>query len=160
MIGLVYPGINRLDYDAEVEGGYFPRQIESCRDPGTMRWLEEVISLLPVAQRPSGYNPLGIQNLDPAWVRRLGQSGTDCYAAILQQDVLRLGAALNECMRCWETLLPHTVRHPTITVDLMGLLGVYQERYPGAMYSGCGGGYLIVVSDEPVPGGMKVKIRG
>jgi len=28
------------------------------------------------------------------------------------------------------------------------------------MYSGCGGGYLYVVSDEPVPGAFKVKVRG
>lgn len=160
MIGLVYPGISRLDYDFEFEGGYFPRQVESCRDPEMIHWLEDVLYLLPVAPRPPGYNPLGVQNLDPAWVRRLGQSGLDCYAAILSRDILALGASLNECMRCWEALLPHTVRHPTITVDLMGLLGVYQDHYPGAMYSGCGGGYLIVVSEEPVAGGIKVKVRG
>ena len=51
-------------------------------------------------------------------------------------------------MKCWETLLPQTVRHPLITVDLTGLLKAYQRRYPGAMYSGCGGGYLIVASEE------------
>jgi hypothetical protein len=66
---------------------------------------------------------------------------------------------MNECMCCWEALLPHTVRHPAITVDLMGLLAAYQARYPGAMYSGCGGGYLYVVSDRPVPGGFQVKVR-
>jgi hypothetical protein len=41
----------------------------------------------------------------------------------------------------------------------MGLLTYYQDRYAGAMYSGCGGGYLFVVSDEPVPGAICVKIR-
>lgn len=159
MIGLVYPGINRLDYEADFEGGYFPRQIESCRDPVTTGWLEKVIYLLPVAQRPAGYNPLGRQNLDPEWVRRLGQSGKDCYAAILARDVQALGASMNECMRCWEALLPQTVVHPAITVDLMALLHSYQRRYPGAMYSGCGGGYLFVVAEEPVAGGIRVKVR-
>ena len=159
MIGLVYPGINRLDYAADFEGGYFPRQIESCRDPVTTGWLEKVIYLLPVAQRPAGYNPLGVQNLDPEWVRRLGQSGKDCYAAILARDVQALGASLNECMGCWEALLPQTVRHPAITVDLMALLHSYQRRYPGAMYSGCGGGYLYVVAEEPVAGGIRAKVR-
>ena len=66
---------------------------------------------------------------------------------------------MNESMRCWEAILPGTVRHPTLTVDLMGILGYYQARYAGAMYSGCGGGYLYVVSDEPVPGGFRVKVR-
>ena len=27
------------------------------------------------------------------------------------------------------------------------------------MYSGCGGGYLYVVSEEPVPGAFHVKVR-
>ena len=48
---------------------------------------------------------------------------------------------------------------PTLTVDLPALLHCYQNRYAGAMYSGCGGGYLYVVSDEPVPGGFRIKVR-
>ena len=70
-----------------------------------------------------------------------------------------MGASLNECMTCWEKLLPHTVRHPTLKVDLMGLLRAYQSCCAGAMYSGCGGGYLLVVSKEPVPGAFTVKVR-
>jgi hypothetical protein len=62
-------------------------------------------------------------------------------------------------MKCWETLLPCVVRHRTVTTDLMGLLGWYHDRYPGAMYSGCGGGYLFIASDEPVPGAFKVNVR-
>jgi hypothetical protein len=27
------------------------------------------------------------------------------------------------------------------------------------MYSGCGGGYLIVAADEPVPGSFTVNVR-
>ncbi len=27
------------------------------------------------------------------------------------------------------------------------------------MYSGCGGGYAIVASEEPVPGALKVKVK-
>jgi hypothetical protein len=121
--------------------------------------LEQVVHFLPVMQRPPGYNPLGIKNLDVDWVRRLGQSGIDCYNSILARDVNGLAASFNECMLCWETLLPQTVCHPTIQLDLIGLLHAYQSRYPGAMYSGCGGGYLFVVSEQAVPGSFKVKVR-
>jgi hypothetical protein len=159
MAGIIYPGINRLDYDYAYEGGYFPAQVESCNDPQVARWLSQVIHILPVAPRPAGYNPLGAKNLQPEWVRRLGQSGKDCYTAILRCDVVGLGAALNECMRCWEALLPGTVRHPSLTVDLVGLMEVYQKRYAGAMYSGCGGGYLLVASEEPVPGALHAQVR-
>ncbi len=159
MAGLIYPGISRLDYAFTYEGGYFPVHVESTNDPQAAGWLETALHLVPVAPRPPGYNPLGIKRLDVEWVRRLGRSGKDCYTAILAQDVNALGASMNETMLCWEALLPHTVRHPTLTVDLKALLAVYQRRYAGAMYSGCGGGYLFVASEEEVPGSFHVKIR-
>jgi hypothetical protein len=159
MIGLIYAGVSRLDFDFEHEGGVFPVHIESNNDPGIARWLERLVHIIPVAQRPHGYGPLGVKNLDPEWIRRLGQTGRECYDAILARDARGLGASMNECMRCWEAILPHTVRHPTLTVDLLGILSCYQAKYPGAMYSGCGGGYLYVVSEEPVPGGFHGKVR-
>lgn len=159
MIGLIYPGINRLDYDYQVKGGVFPSHIESIGSPRTARWLEKMLHLLPVAPRPDGYHPLGEKHLAPKWIARLGQSGQDCFEAIRGQDLDALGASLNECMKCWETMLPHTVRHRTIKTDLPAILKAYQSLYPGAMYSGCGGGYLFVVSDRPVPGAFKVKVR-
>lgn len=159
MAGLIYPGVNRLDYDYDHEGGYFPCQVESCNDAQVARWLGEVIHILPVAPRPAGYNPLGVKNLEPEWIRRLGQSGKDCYEAIVKRDAAALGESMNECMRCWAAILPHTVRHASLTVDLVGLMETYQKQYAGAMYSGCGGGYLFVVSERPVPGALHARVR-
>ena len=159
MIGLIYPGVNRLDYDFSVNGGTFPVHIESCNSLKVGRWLEKVLHLLPVEPRPEGYSPLGERNLEPKWVERLGQSGAACYQAIIRMDPTALGAALNLNMKCWEALLPHTVRHPLIKLDLASLLKAYQRKYSGAMYSGCGGGYLIVVSTDPVPGSLRVNVR-
>ncbi len=159
MIGIIYPGINRLDFMFNYEGGVFPAHIESNGDPEIIRWLESVVHLLPVASRPVGYSPLGKKNLDQEWIRRLGQTGKDCYDAIIRRDLMALGYSMNECMECWEAILPHTVRHDTIEADLLGLLHHYQSLYPGAMYSGCGGGYLYVVSEESVPGAFSPRIR-
>jgi hypothetical protein len=159
MIGLVYPGINRLDYDYEFMGGVFPRHIESLNDEESLRWLESIVWLVPVASRPDGYNPLSQKNLSSKWITRLGETGKRCFKAIQGRDIEALGASLNDCMRCWAYILPQTVKHPKITVDLVRLLRVYQEQYPGAMYSGCGGGYLVVVAQEPIPGAHKVSIR-
>jgi hypothetical protein len=159
MIGLVYPGVNRLDYDFRVHGGVFPAHVESCNCAEVARWLEVHLHLIPVEPRPLGYNPLGVRNFEPEWVGRLGESGNACYESILNMDAAGLGAALNLTMKCWETLLPHVVRHPLIRLDLCSLLTAYQEEYLGAMYSGCGGGYLIVVSENPVPGSFTVDVR-
>ena len=159
MAGIIYPGINRLDYDYAFEGGYFPVHVESNNDPDVAHWLEDVIYMVPIAPRPDGYGPLGEKHLDVEWIQRLSQSGKDCFTSILNKDARGLGASMNECMDCWEAILPNTVRHSTIKIDLMAILRYYQSRYVGAMYSGCGGGYLYVVSDEPVPGSIRVKVR-
>jgi hypothetical protein len=159
MIGLIYPGVNRLDYDYKVRSGVFPSHIESCNSAKVARWLENVLHLIAVGPRPEGYSPLGVKNLDPRWVARLGQSGRDCYEAIINRNAEALGAALNLNMKCWETLLPHVVRHPLLRMELMPLLKAYQQQYPGAMYTGCGGGYLVVVSETPVAGAFRVNIR-
>ena len=159
MIGLIYPGINRLDYDFNINGGVFPSHIESCNRPRVAQWLSRVLHLIAVEPRPEGYSPLGVKNLEPKWVARLGQAGKDCYEAIVRMDAKSLGAALNLNMKCWEKLLPHVVRHPLLRVELLPLLQAYQKEYLGAMYSGCGGGYLIVVSEKPVPGAFKVNVR-
>jgi hypothetical protein len=112
-----------------------------------------------VNQRPAGYNPLGVRNLRPEWIAKLGQTGRDCFAAIVGKDVHRLGAAMNECMTCWEEILPQTVSHPAINIDLKAILAWAQARFPGAMYSGCGGGYLVVASEEPILGSLRIKVR-
>jgi hypothetical protein len=159
MIGLIYPGINRLDYDFAANGGVFPSHIESLNNARVARWLERVLHVLPVEPRPEGYNPLGEKHLDPKWIARLGRTGKDCFDAIRRMDIGALGASMNDCMVCWEKLLPHVVKHPLIKPDLKAILKVYQKNHPGAMFSGCGGGYLLVASKEKVPGSFQVTVR-
>jgi hypothetical protein len=159
MVGLLYPGVSRLDYDFAHDGGIFPKHIENTSDPKIAAWIEQVIHVIPVAPRPPGYNPLGEKNLDPLWIATLGQTGRDCFDAIVSRDIKKLGESMNRCMECWAKLLPHVVKHPAIKADLPGILSQYQSKYPGAMYSGCGGGYLYVVSDESVPGSFQIKVR-
>jgi len=159
MIGLIYPGVNRLDYHHAANGGIFPAQIESLTSARHARWLEKVLHLLPIEPRPLGYNPLGVKHLEPRWVARLGLSGVDCFEAIRKMDEDALGASLNETMLCWEKLLPHVVAHPLIKIDLKAILRAYQRCFPGAMFSGCGGGYLIVVSKQAVPGAFRISVR-
>lgn len=159
MIGLIYPGVCRLDFDATHEGGIFPKHIECCTDAAVCEWVERVLHVIEVAPRPEGYNPLDEKHFDATWIARLGKTGQDCFDAIIRRDIAALGASMNECMKCWEAILPCTVRHPTIKIDLNAKLSEFQSRYPGAMYSGCGGGYLYVVSEEAVPGAFRVSVR-
>ncbi|MCJ7712744.1 MAG: hypothetical protein MUQ32_18140 [Chloroflexi bacterium] len=159
MCGLIYPGISRLDYDATVGGGWFPSDVASTTDPEVAAWLERVIHLVPIGQRPPGYGPLGIKRLEPAWIARLSASGQACYDAIVAMDLRALGESLNETTRAWDALLPQVYAHPTITIDLLGLVTAYAAGHAGAMLSGCGGGYVIVASEEPPAGSARVSVR-
>jgi hypothetical protein len=159
MCGLIYPGISRLDYDADIDGGWFPAHVESTTDPDVVAWLERVIHLVPVGPRPPGYGPLGTRRLDPGWIARLGESGKACYDAIVAMDLAALGESLNECSRAWDAILPEIYVHPTITIDLRALLAAYVAEYPGAMYSGCGGGYLVVASEDAPAGSSRIAVR-
>lgn len=159
MIGLIYPGVSRLDFCYDHEGGLFPQHIESCQDPQVARWLQQVVTMIPLEPRPNGYNPLGEKHLDAAWIERLGRSGQACYDAIVERNIEAFGASLNETMACWEAILPNTIHHDTLHAELEPLLRSYQSQYPGAMFSGCGGGYLYVVSPEPVPDGFRIQVR-
>ena len=150
MAGLIYPGVNRLDYRFDYEGGIFPAHVESNNDPALARWLENVMHIVPVA---SGRTVTTLWE-SRIWTRH-GLRGWDRPARIAltpswPRVQTELGASMNECMNCWEAILPQTVRHPTIQIDLPALLEWYQTRFAGAMFSGCGGGYLYVVSEEPV----------
>ena len=159
MIGLIYPGINRLDYDFAAKGGVFPTHIESLTSARSARWLESVLHFLPIEPCPDGYNPVGKKNLDPKWIARLGQTGKDCFDAIRRLDAGALGDSFNDCMVCWGKILPRTMAHLSLRVELKAILRAYQRQYSGAMFSGCGGGYLCVVSEQLVPGALQIQVR-
>ena len=117
-----------------------------------------VLHILPVAPRPRVTIRWARKNLDPRWIERLGKTGRTVMKRS-RCDVRALGESMNQCMACWAAILPHTVRHPLVTTDLAGLLRHYQRRFAGAMYSGCGGGYLFVASEQPVPGTLHATVR-
>jgi len=150
-IGLLYPGINRLYY----HGGYWPEKIESATDKQTCDWLSEVINLLPLEPRPEGYDPLKIMNLEKKLIKELGEAGDNCWQAIISKDINGLGKSLTDTFLSWKKILPLTV--PDWVMNEMATK--YINNYPGAITSGSGGGYVIVVSEKPVEGAVRIKIR-
>ena len=123
---------------------------------------DQLVRELYQAENEGKADPSGSQDmigLIYPGITRLGQTGKDCFEAIRLRDIHALGDSMNECMVCWEKLLPYTVVHPTIKVDLKAVLRSYQREFPGAMYSGCGGGYLFVVSEQAIPGAFHVTVR-
>ncbi len=148
-LGLLLPGINKLFYN----GSYWPENIESTRDKKICDWLGDVLFLVPLEPRPLGYNPLKEKNLEYTWIEKLGNSGKLCYSAILNKDIEGLGKSLNQSLESWEKILPKTILNSTLDE-----IHKYSS-YPGATFSGSGGGYIIVVSETRIEGAERIKIR-
>lgn len=150
-IGLLYPGINQLCYN----GGYWPERIESTTKKDICDWLSDVLHLVPLEPRPDGYDPLKIMHLEKHLIRELGEAGDLCWESIIKKDLKGLGKALTNTLLSWKKILPLTV--PDWVMHEMETK--YFPNYPGAITSGSGGGYVIVVSDKEVAGAIKIKVR-
>jgi cytidyltransferase-like protein len=150
-IGLLYPGINRLCYN----GKYWPERIESHTGQDTCKWLSEVLHLIPLEPRPDGYDPLREKHLEKELIKELGEAGDKCWEAILNKDIIQLGTALSQTFLSWKKILPLTV--PDWIMKEME--SKYFPNYPGAITSGSGGGYVIVVSDKKVENAIKIRVR-
>jgi cytidyltransferase-like protein len=150
-IGLLYPGINRLFYN----GGYWPESINSSTNKDICDWLSDVLHLVPLEPRPDGYDPLKEMHLEKSFIRELGESGDLCWDAIVNKDISRLGKALTATLLSWKKILPLTV--PDWVMNEMETK--YLPNYAGAITSGSGGGYVIVVSETEIEGAIKIKVR-
>jgi cytidyltransferase-like protein len=150
-LGLLVPGISRLDYN----GTYWPGNIENTVDRETCDWLSRVLHLVPLQPRPEGYNPILEKNLEIHLVKRLADSGVNCFEAIQKKDVILLGEAMKETFLTWRKMLPGTV--PDWVMEEMETN--YFPRYPGAITSGSGGGYIIFPSEKEIEGTLKIKVK-
>lgn len=150
-LGLLLPGVNGLYYN----GGYWPGKIQSSVDKDICDWLSDVIYLVPLKPRPDGYDPLKEMHLEKHFIKALGEAGDSCYDSILKKDIKGLGKAMTDTLIMWKKILPLTVPD-----DIFKEMETnYFPNYPGAITSGCGGGYVIVVSEKEVNGSIKIKVR-
>ncbi len=150
-IGLLCPGINRLYYN----GGFWPEQIDSTTDKDLCGWLSNVLHLIPLEPRPSGYDPLKEMHLEKPLIKELGEAGNLCWESILKKDITGLGKGLTDTFLSWKKILPFTV--PDWVMNEMETK--YFPDYPGAITSGSGGGYVIVVSEKEIKGAIKIRVR-
>jgi len=150
-IGLLYPGVNRLYYN----GGYWPERVDSTTRNDICDWLSNILHLVPLEPRPDGYDPLKDMHLEKSIIRELGESGDLCWDAIINKDVSKLGKALTATLLSWKKILPLTV--PDWVMSEMETK--YFPNYPGAITSGSGGGYVIVVSEKEIEGAIKIRVR-
>jgi cytidyltransferase-like protein len=150
-LGIVLPGLNRLDY----AGAYWPERIESCLHEDVLSWLEAHISLVTLGPREDGFSVLSDTNINRVTAGRLAIAAERCWTAILHKDIADFGACFTESFEAQVAMFPHMADGALRTV-----ISSYQPRARGWKLSGAGGGgYLILVSDDQEHGTIRIKIR-
>ncbi len=150
-IGIVLPALNISHYD----GVYWPQKIESVADEEVLEFLERCLYLVPLAPRDSHYDVLSETCINHANAKRLSDAASDCWNAILRQDVQEFGRYFRESFDAQVAMFP------LMKTDLVKeTIDLYREQSFGWKVSGAGGGgYLILVSDHPIEQAMKICIR-
>ncbi len=150
-LGIALPGANRLHY----AGGYWPDRIDTLRDAETLRWLQRRLRLWPLGPRPEGYSVLDRVDLRKAWVESLARAAEACWEAIARRDAALLGEAVTTGFHAQCAMFP-LMADSAIHDEIARL----RDRAHGVKITGAGGGgYLILVADDEVPGTLPVTIR-
>ncbi len=150
-IGIVMPGLNRSNYD----GNYWPSSIDSCHDHAVLDWLEQHLYLVPLLPRAGGYSVLSDIRVSKEGAQHLADAATDCWTAILNQDIQAFGDAFRQSFEAQIAMFPLMADE---TIDHM--IDQYRGKALGWKLSCAGGGvYLTLVSDRPVENAIQVKIR-
>jgi cytidyltransferase-like protein len=150
-IGIVYPGLNRLDYT----GGYWPCAIESVQDEDVLSWLERRLQLVPLEPRAPQFSVLADTRITAAGARALAAAADDCWHTIRAMDLRAFGLAFTASFDAQVAMFPNMVNR-----EIADLIDAHRSRARGWKLSGAGGGgYLILVTDQAVPGAVPIRIR-
>ena len=150
-IGIVMPGLNRLNYD----GGYWPENIESVKDAEVLDFIEKNLWLIPMAPRSGSYDVLENTNIDAAGAERLSRAAIECWNAINAKDVDAWGKATTESFMAQIAMFPNMMAEHVVKA-----INEYKDNVKGYKITGAGGGgYLVIINDEPVKNALQIRIR-
>ena len=150
-IGIVMPGLNRLNYN----GGYWPENIETVKDTEVLDFIEKNLWLIPMAPRSGSYDVLENTNIDAAGAERLARAAIACWDAINAKDVDAWGKA------CTDSFMAQTAMFPNMLAEhVVKAINEYKDDVKGYKITGAGGGgYLVIINDEPVKNALQIRIR-
>lgn len=152
-LGIVLPGVHRLDYAGE----YWPRQITSLDDAQAIEWLQEHLYLIHLGARPAEFDVLVEAEPTMQHAARLAAAAKECWIALQQRDLQRLGVAMTDTYTAQRTMFPRME-----ALAVRQAIEALSESVLGYKLAGAGGGgYLVVVvaAEKPIDHALKVAIR-
>ncbi len=150
-IGLVFPGLAYAFY----EGGYWPTHIENHVDEPLLHFVESCLHLVSLGPRFAKYDVLANTTFSTEGAKALADAAESHWQSILRQDVVEFGRTMRAAFESQVAMFPNMLNE-----RVTALIEEYRERALGWKLTGAGGGgYLILVSEKPIPGAISVRAR-
>jgi cytidyltransferase-like protein len=150
-IGICMPGLNRHYYD----NTYWPGRIESVLDETILSWLENNISLVLLWPRPAGTNLLNETFINRENVKSLADAAGICWEGILKKDLQQFAEGARKSFDAQVRMFP-AMTPPEVKTAIES----YKNKALAWKLAGAGGGgYLALISENPVPNAIRIKIR-
>lgn len=150
-IGIVFPGLNRLDYN----GAYWPKKITPMDDESMLGWLESHLYLIPLGLRKPGFDIFKGKHVTLADVHALATAADGCWEAIRKRDLEGFGRYVRASFEAQIRLFPAMTNR-----DVAAAIERYSKTALGWKLSGAGGGgYLVLVSRKSIANAIQIKIR-
>lgn len=150
-IGIVMPGLNRLDYD----NGYWPKNIENVRDSELLDFIEKNIWLVPLSPRKGNYNVLENTDITKEKIEALASAAKKCWKGITEMNIDDWGKYTTESFKAQIAMFPNMA--PEYVLEA---IKKYIDNVKGIKISGAGGGgYIIIVNDTPIENAIQIRIR-
>ncbi len=150
-IGIVMPGLNRLDYDND----YWPVHIESVTDTKILDFIENNIWIIPLSPRVSDYDVLEGTNITLEGAKALATATERCWKALTACDIEEWGKASKESFYAQIAMYPNMAPR-----EVLDSIELYKDKVKGFKITGAGGGgYLVLINDTPIENALKIRIR-
>jgi len=151
-LGIVLPGLNDLHYD----GDYWPDSIESIHEEGILKWIEDHLRLITLGPRESSFDVLQDTDITHEKAKALALAAEGCWNAILARDIRAFGEFFRKSFEAQTAMFPRMLNDDSI----LPTINAHRQHSYGWKLSGAGGGgYLILITDQDIPGAIRITIR-
>jgi cytidyltransferase-like protein len=150
-IGICMPGLVRHHYN----NNYWPTKFESIHSESTLSWLEDHLHMVLLWPREQELDLLKETYITEENVKSLATSADMVWEAIKNKDLEGFAEGFLKSFNAQTKMFPSMI-NPKVNAEI----AKYKDKALAWKLAGAGGGgYLILVSEKPIKGAMRINIR-
>lgn len=150
-IGICMPGLVRHYYN----NAYWPEKFESIHQEEILTWLENHLCMVMLWPREKGLDLLEETYINTNNVKDLTNASQEVWEAIKAKDLENFANGFLKSFNAQTAMFPKMVNE-----RIQQEINKYSKKAMAWKLAGAGGaGYLILVTEKPIEGTMKIKVR-